>query len=595
MDEITQIKQKLNIVDIIGNYVELKKSGKNYKGVCPFHTENTPSFMVSPDLQIYKCFGCNEGGDIFAFVQKIEGIEFYDALKKLGEMAGIEVKTSHGSKDTEQKNTIYTINEVTTRFYEHLLLNHKAGKQACDYLITKRKLTNDTIKVFRLGYAPYEWDILYSFLLKRGFSDKDLLIAGVIKQKNNESGYIDKFRNRIVFPLIDNNEKVVGFTARSLDNTEPKYLNTQETLVFKKSMYIYGLVQNKVEIKKQGAMFVEGQMDVLSAYQADIKNVIASSGTALTAQQLQILARYTKELTLCFDNDTAGQNATLRAIELAETQDFNIRVAIIPKAYKDLDELIKQDIDKAKKLSKEAIPIYDYFLVNALDQHDKDKPYGKKKIIEELAPKLAKIKNTVVLDHYIKKISEEVDIETTVLIDIVKEKNAETTQELIKKALKQTKTSTQDEIQKREEYFLSLLLRADIAILRDMLYKLAENDFSNKFTQNLFLELKKYIENLGTGFNIKEFINKLNTQQSDFAQKLYLADISINIEDSKQFGKELDNIYKRIKQDSISRSLEDLVKELKKAELEMNIERIEDLSQKVFKFSKQKREYEQDN
>lgn len=548
--------------------------------------------MVSPDLQIYKCFGCNESGDMFSFIQKIEGIEFYDALKRLGDIAGIEIKTEYDSQNTEQKNTIYNINEISTKFYEHLLLNHKVGKQALNYLTKERKLSKDTIKIFRVGYAPNEWDLLYNFFTKKGFSDKELLMAGIIKQKSKGSGYIDKFRNRITFPLIDNTEKIVGFTARSLDGTEPKYMNTQETLVFKKSIYIYGLMQNKVEIKKQGAMFVEGQMDVISAYQANIKNVIASSGTALTSQQLQILSRYTKELTLCFDNDTAGQTATLRAIELAEQQDFNIKVAIIPKEHKDLDELIKQNKDKAKKLSTEAIPIYDYFLVNALNKYDKDKPYGKKKIIEELAQRLAKIKNTVVLDHYIKKISEEVDIDTSVLIDIVKERNAQTTQELIKKALQQSKSNSLEENQKIEAYFLSLVLRTDLAILRDMLYKLAENDFSNKFTQNLFLELKKYIEGLDKEFNIKEFISKLNTQQSDFAQKLYLENIEIDTEDTKHFNKELDNIYRRLKQESISRSLEDLVKELKKAELEQDIEKIESLSQRVFSFSKLKKNYE---
>ncbi len=222
MDTVSQIKQKLDITDVVGAYISLKKAGKNYKAPCPFHSEDTPSFMVSTELQIYKCFGCGEGGDMFNFVEKIEGVEFGRALEILADKAGVEIEQQNYDPNSKKKSKIFEINQLTMEFYHHLLVKHPIGKQGLEYLTKKRKLNLDVINAFKLGYAPDKWDALYHFLTKKGFAEEDLDLAGVVIPKRAEKGFIDKFRGRILFPLIDISGKVVGFTGRDLVGRDPK-------------------------------------------------------------------------------------------------------------------------------------------------------------------------------------------------------------------------------------------------------------------------------------------------------------------------------------------------------------------------------------
>ncbi len=289
MDTVSQIKQKLDITDIVASYISLKKAGKNYKAVCPFHSEDTPSFMVSPELQIFKCFGCGEAGDMFSFVEKIEGVEFARAMEILAEKAGVKIERQDVDPNYKKKTKLYEINHMAAEFYHHLLTKHKSGQKALDYLKKERGLDDATIDAYKLGYAPNNWDTLNQFLTKKGFETGDLELSGVVVQKRDEKGHIDKFRGRVMFPLIDTSDKIVGFSARDIVGRDPKYLNTQETLIFNKSAFIYGLNKAKVDIKKEGVVFVEGQMDVIKAWQNDIKNVVAVSGTSLTSLQLYIL------------------------------------------------------------------------------------------------------------------------------------------------------------------------------------------------------------------------------------------------------------------------------------------------------------------
>ena len=238
-DIVTQIKQKLDIVDVINSYVSVKKSGRNYKAVCPFHNEKTPSFMVSQELQIYKCFGCGAAGDMFNFVQAIEGVDFPRSLEILADRAGVKIPKSEGFDNQNQiKKKIFQINEISTKFYQYVLLNQKAGKKALDYLLKERKISEKSIKDFRLGYAPDSWDTLTKFLRSKGFKDEDLILSGVAVKRNVGEGIIDKFRGRVVFPFVGVDEKILGFTGRTLFNREPKYLNTGETLVFHKSFFV---------------------------------------------------------------------------------------------------------------------------------------------------------------------------------------------------------------------------------------------------------------------------------------------------------------------------------------------------------------------
>ena len=298
MDQINEIKQKLDIVDVINPYVSLTKSGKNYKGVCPFHSENTPSFMVSQDLQLFKCFGCGEGGDIFKFIQKIEGVDFHQSLEILAEKAGVTLEKSSYDKEADNRKVLLEINHLAALFFQFILLKHPLGKPALEYVKKKRKMDDETIRNFGVGYALDSWDTLYRALSKKGDTAKDIVDAGLAVARSNGSGHIDKFRDRIMFPLVDINGKVVGFTGRTISNKEPKYLNTSSTPIFNKSTFLFCMDKAKVHIKKAGAIVVEGQMDALTSHQFGISNVVASGGTSLTTGQLKVLSRYTTDLIL---------------------------------------------------------------------------------------------------------------------------------------------------------------------------------------------------------------------------------------------------------------------------------------------------------
>lgn len=594
MDEISQVKQNLDIIDIISGYIELKKAGRNYKGICPFHSEKTPSFMVTPELQIYKCFGCGKGGDVISFVQEIEGIDFAQALEKLAEKAGVKLKKKNFDSKSKEKKLLYKINEDAAAFYIRLLNHKKIGKLGQIYLTKERKLSKEAIKEFQIGFIPDSWNLLFKFLTeKRNYKAEDIVKAGLAVRKKSKTGYFDKFRGRIMFPITGIDEKIVGFTGRSLFDQDPKYLNTQETLIFQKSSLLYGLNKAKIDIKKMGAVFVEGQMDVISAHQANIKNVIASSGTALTLNHLKLLARYTKDITFCFDPDQAGRAATLRAIELAEGQNFNIKVAIIPQKYADLDELIKVSKTDAKKIIKNAVPIYDFFLANSFKNFDKTTAIGKKKIMTDLAPKLSTISNTVVLNHYIKTLASEINIDENVLLDIIKNAKSDIYNKKIEDSLREQQKTKGEKVNKTsEEYLLALLFSAELEITQNILYKLGKNDFQNIITQEIFTAFKQYVTGRKRKFEIKYFSDKLDDNLKDTVQKIHLWDLGNLTEDTRALQQELNKALARIKSESITRKLDTLIKELKQAELENNKDKEAALSEKVNKLLKQKGVYE---
>ncbi len=584
MDSVDQVKQSIDIVDLIGSYVELKKAGRNYKGFCPFHSEKTSSFMVSQELQIYKCFGCNKAGDIFSFIQDIEGIDFSAALEKLAERAGIKLEHHKGDPDRSKKAMIYEVNHITTELYHYILTKHPVGKAALAYLKEERKLSDKTIKEFRLGFAPETWSTLFESLSKKKYSITDMVTAGVVIPKRSQTGYIDRFRARVMFPLTGIDGKIVGFTGRSLDGSEPKYLNTSETLVFHKNGYIYGLEKAKISLKKEGAVFVEGQMDVISAHQAGITNVIASSGTSLTVTQLNILARYTKDLTFCFDSDFAGVSAIYRAISLAEDLDFNVRVVLIPPKYKDLDELIIASTSEAKNLLKDAIPIYDFFLVTLLKKHDKNNPIGRKKLMDELIPLFKKITNPVTLDYYVKKVSDQLDISEETVKELLS--GTISKQHTSSKPLS-TKDSVKFELSKTspQEYILALLLKADLDTAQTVLYKLGQKDFTNTVFQEIFTNLKNYLLGRKRKFEIKYFADKFDGSIKDVVNELYLWDLD-NVTQSPEFLlSEINSAYNRIKLATTRDEMKELTKKIKEAELAKDSKALKEYSTKFKELS----------
>ncbi|MFZ2663904.1 MAG: DNA primase [Patescibacteria group bacterium] len=585
MDQVAEIKQKLDIVDVINSYVTLKKSGRNYKAVCPFHSEKTPSFMVSQELQIYKCFGCGVAGDVFNFVEAIEGVDFSRALEILADRAGVKlVRSEQIDSQSLIKNTIYSINELTTQFYQYILLKQNAGKKALDYLTKERKLTEETIKEFRIGYAPNSWDTLYKFLNNKKIKVNDMVSAGVIIQRSSGSGYVDKFRGRVVFPLIGVDGKVVGFTGRTVFNRDPKYLNTGDSPVFHKSFFLYGLDKSRVALKKEGAVFVEGQMDLISAYQNGVNNVVCVSGTALTDSQLVILSRYTQDITFCFDSDFAGVEASYRAIEMAEKRNFNVKVAILPDEYKDIDEFLNADKEEAKKILKNAVPVYDYFLATTLKKHNKTTALGKKAITEELIPLFSRISNQVLIDHYAKKLASELGLSEDTVFSMIKKGSIKESEY---EEIEESDQKMPIEKQQTEGYLISLILKSPLGIAKECLKKLKRSDFLNEELGEIFEEIYDYYEDRKSDIKIKTLVNRFDEKKGNIVTELYMWDLEGKDGFSEEIlEKELNTLVDRIKKVSVKRQLKILTDEIKIAETKKDEGEIERLSKKFEKLSK---------
>jgi len=411
-DNVSKIKDRLDVVDVISGYLKLQKTGINFKARCPFHNEKTPSFVVSPERQVWHCFGCSKGGDIFSFIQDIEGVEFPEALRVLATKAGIELDVSarggsaYGGKDDKAK--LFEVCESATKFFEKQFQSN-TGKLALEYL-KDRGVTDSTIQEFRLGFAPNDWNALGTFLRNCGYSENEIVEAGLAIKRSDGSGVYDRFRSRIIFPISDLNGQVVGFTGRifqSDDKEAAKYINTPQTRIYDKSRILYGLHKAKMDIKQADqCVLVEGNMDALMSHQAGIKNVVASSGTALTPSHLVLLHRYTTNLGFCFDTDQAGAIATRRGIGLALSQNFNIKVVEInDKECKDPADLIKKNVGNWSDAVGQAKPVLEFYFDKAKTGFDPDSANSKKSVISVLAPFLKRLTSQVEKAHWLARLA----------------------------------------------------------------------------------------------------------------------------------------------------------------------------------------------
>lgn len=339
---LDELVARSDIVDVVGSYVQLTRKGANLFGLCPFHSEKTGSFSVSPDKQIYYCFGCKRGGGVISFIMEEENLPFPDAVRFLAKRAGLEVPEEEGDREAGKKRQrLLDLNREAARFYYRTLQQPQG--QAVQAYLDRRKITRTTAVNFGLGAAPDAWDALLTAMTKLGYSKSELLEAGLVVQ-NRSGGLYDKFRNRLIFPVIDVRGDVVAFGGRVLDKSEPKYMNTQETPVYSKRRVLYGLNLAK-KTKRPNIILCEGNIDVVTLHQAGFDNAVASMGTALTVEQTRLLSRFTKELVLCYDNDAAGKIATDRALEILNNSEFTVRVLQLPRRRAEDGELVKQDAD----------------------------------------------------------------------------------------------------------------------------------------------------------------------------------------------------------------------------------------------------------
>lgn len=409
MDEVAEIKQKLDIVDVIGGYIQLKPAGRNLKALSPFHDEKTPSFMVSPDKGIWHDFSTDEGGDIFTFVMRMEGVSFPEALEILAKRAGVTLKPRGGGQRGPAKAPLYEIMELAVKYY-HLSLSR--NKDALSYLRNDRGLSAQAIKDFQLGYAPQSWDALTGFLRKKGYTYEQMVQAGVAAQKQGKSSAYDLFRARVLFPIFDSQGRPVGFSGRVLpgDDGGAKYINTPQTPIYNKSTAIYGLMQAKEAIRSSDeVVIVEGNMDVVGLRDAGFEQVVACSGTALTSEQLKVLSRLTKNIKICFDQDVAGVKAAQRAIELAQGIEIKLEVVTFNDA-KDPDELIHKDKTLWTNAVQEARYAVDYLFDYAKQTFGTSSASAKKQMSSFLSATIRKLEDTVEQDHYIKRLSEELGV-----------------------------------------------------------------------------------------------------------------------------------------------------------------------------------------
>jgi DNA primase len=416
---LEQIRQNNDVVEVIGSYFPLKRAGANFRALCPFHKEKTPSFNVNPSKQIWHCFGCGEGGNVFTFVMKYENLDFITAVRRLADRAGIKLEYEEraGEPDRDQKEQLLALHEVAANFFHHNLMKEPSANLAREYL-KKRKITAETAKKWRLGYSPEGWDGLIQHVGAKKFPPESLAAAGLALERDRGEGYYDRFRGRLMFPICDEQGRTVGFSGRILTDAkdQPKYVNSPETPIFQKGRILFALDKAKRAIlDEKYAIVCEGQLDTISCHEAGVENVVAPQGTALTEQHARILKRYAEEVVLMFDADAAGQNAIVRSAEPLWDAGVVIRVAVLPPGH-DPDSFVKAfGAEKLKELVTKAPSFFLYLLDRLSQQHDPRSERGKLQIARQMAEWLARIPTPILLATYAQQTAKRLDIGEDVL------------------------------------------------------------------------------------------------------------------------------------------------------------------------------------
>ena len=487
MDAVEEIKARLAIEDVISEYVQLKRAGRNYKGLSPFSNEKTPSFIVSPEKQIWHDFSSGKGGNMFSFVMEMEGLDFKGALEHLARKAGIDLSQYRSGTNAQTgkiKERLYQILDLAAKFYQ---VQFSKNQMTIDYVFKKRKFSRETTLAFRLGYSPNTGTALVNFLKTKNFTEDEMQKAGLISRRYN--GAADMFRGRLMVPLMDVQGKVIGFTARLLidEPNAPKYINTPQTLLYDKSRHVFGLNLAKEAIRQNNfVVAVEGNLDVIASHQAGVKNVVATAGTAMTEMHLKTLNRFAHDVRLAFDQDQAGQAATERAIPLASKVGINLSVISIPSG-KDPDELIQKD----PKLWEQAIKSQQYALDWLIDRYvaqlDINSAEGKRRFSDAILPVVRKLEDSVEQDHYINKLAELIGVSVDALRSKLTGTKEETTR-LKNRKTEMIEVTDQAESIKLQDHLMSLLLMQPA--LRFYLKTLDQDMFISDSAQSLLAFLR---------------------------------------------------------------------------------------------------------
>lgn len=566
-DIIEEIKSRSDIVKVISDYIKVQQSGINYKGLCPFHGEKTPSFYINTSKQIYKCFGCGEGGDVINFIMKIENLEFMDAVKLLAKDCGIEINTNMDEQSKirmEKVKKIQDINTEAARYYFSNLIKEK--NYGYEYL-RRRGLDDKIIKKFGLGYAPKAWTNLMEYLISKGYDKETLVECGLVTYKKDGNKYYDRFINRVIFPIFDYRGNVIGFGGRVLDDSLPKYLNSPDTLAFNKKYNLYGLNFARKNITDRTVILVEGYMDLISLYQYGIRNVCATLGTALTIDQGNLLKRYVDTVVISYDSDDAGVKATLRATDILTSVGINVKVLDL-KDVKDPDEFIrKYGLEGYQKSIADAVHYIRYKIVKCKENYDLSKDEQRLKFTKESTKIIKALKSPVDIDYYINFLSSESKINVESLKKEVYGKSYKSNYnpkfkndrhvQIDKNAQKNpTITSNGNEI--IEKTLIRLLLE-EKEIRKLLILKLDENDL--KLNENKEI-LKFIIKNEEMDKITIDKLKSLNLSE-DYLLNLYSMKIeNINVNDKKS----IEEIIKKVKKNKLQDDIDNLLKKQKELE-----------------------------
>ena len=579
-DKLEEIKDRVSIVEVISDYVSLKKAGKNYKGLCPFHSEKTPSFMVNEEKQIFHCFGCNTGGNVFNFLMKMDRLSFPEAARGLARRYGIDlpkIKISEADKEENLKREwLFELNELAASYYHNLLINEKEGKEAREYL-RQRGIGNDVIIDHRVGYAQNSWDGLLKFLLKKGVPLSRVSEVGLIIPKKAQ-GFYDRFRGRMIFPIINIHGKVIGFGGRVLDNTLPKYLNSPESSIYNKSNSLYGLKVAKDFIRSEDKVIVvEGYFDLLSLNQYGIKNVAATLGTSLTTGHIRILRRYTNNIITVFDADEAGEKAAARSLDILLKHGASPKIAVLPSGF-DPDSFVKKVGEEGfKEIIAGSMPLIEFAINEVIKRHDASSVEGKVKIIEDVTPILAKIENKIERDIYIQRVSNRLGIKEDTIVS------------QLRKTKKRGSVLQEKGVQFMDEDIVEKLLLKLMLLNNEVVHKIQEEaiieEFVNKQYKEIGLLLLEEFNRQGR-IDSGKVINCLEDENS----KSLISQLSIEKESIEDAPKILKDCMNKIRMHKVDEEIKILDIKIKEAE-----EKKDEVLQREFLISRQELKNKQIN
>jgi len=594
-EKINEIRQAVDIVDVVGDYVQLKKQGRNYFGLCPFHGENTPSFSVSPDKQIYHCFGCGAGGNAFSFLMDIEGCSFQEAAVKLAEKGHIKLEISspsinNPSSVSPEIKQMIEAHELLRKFYHHLLINTKDGQNALDYLLN-RGFTMESIEKFQIGYSLNSWDFVYKFLEKRKFPLNVMEKAGLIIRRD-DGGYFDRFRDRIMFPIVDRNGNTIAFSGRAMGDNEPKYLNSPESAIFNKSKILYNFHLARPLIKKkQHAVLFEGFADVISADRAGIDNGVATMGTSLTDDHVAVLRRNVQSITICYDSDNAGIEAAFRAGNLLSSAGCQVRVAIMSDGL-DPDEYIKQyGEDKFRhEVIEESLTLMSFKLLFYRRGKRLQDEGDRLLYIEEVLQEISKLDNAVEKDHYIRQLASEFSLSLEALKEQLQQfsqaEKRKNRGEAQRAPVNANLLRAKQPKQLKPAYFTAeRMLIAHMLKSSDIAFRIQESLDGNTFNidehQAIITYLLGYYE-AGHPPDASAFINYLNDERL----KKIVADIEMMSVNDEISGQELADYLKQVFNHQKMLKIKEKIAEQKEAERNKDFEKAALIAMEIIQLRK---------